>query len=231
MWDGGKATLVYAAGPLFSLAFGILGYLLYKIFKKARTTFNVFFLWCFVVGTGIFIAQALVATLGIYNYASPFYNGLAVVFAWWRLPVFLVYLLNIPCFFIALYLGISCIKPFLLFASSYRKLNSQSRRRKYFFEIALAPFILGVFIVVAATFPKSSAAKNVFMLMLSTHAVYLFIIGNILAVAWFALPYIDLLKPEVLRYKTLESPSIFFFVVLLMVSAYIYITFHGIYIS
>ena len=230
-WNAFKAVTVYSAGPLAVFFIAMICHYLYRQMKEIRTILNLFFLWVFMIGASVFLGQFIIAALGIYHYDSLYYQGLAVVFAWLKLPVFLVYILNVMVLIAIIYLGVSSSRMFLSFSFSYSKVNSLSRRRKYFFETGLAPFILGALVTIVAVFPKDLAAKNLLILLGATHIIYLSIIGIILCIGWLSLAYIEISKQELLRYKSLQIPSVMLIIFMVVSWAYIYITFGGVYLT
>jgi hypothetical protein len=230
-WTRLKIIFIYSAGPFFMLYLALLCLFLYSRLKSIKTLLNVFFLWVFIVGISIFLAQFVIAALGIYEYNSLYYQGLAVTFAWLKLPTFLVYLMNVSMFVFMVYFGINSGKRFLVFSFSYSKVNSLVRRRKYFFETAMVPFILGALITIMAVFPKDPSAKGVLVLLGSTHIIYITIIGLILGIGWLALAYIEISKPELVRYKSFQLPNIFFIIFMFLSWALVYVTFRGVYLG
>jgi len=230
-WSTGKVVFIYSAAPLFIFSMALLCIFLYNKMKDIRTLLNLFFLWVFIIGSSIFLAQFVIASLGIYHYDSLYYQGFAVVFAWLKLPMWLIYLFNVLVFIFIIYLGINSARLFLVFSFSFSKVNNLARRRKYFFETALAPFILGSLLTIVAIFPKDLAAKNVLILLGSTHIIYLAIMGLILGIGWLSLSYLEIGKQELVRYKSLQLPNVILIILTISSWAYIYVTFRGVYLS
>ncbi len=230
-WDKGKITAVYSAGPLFAFAVALICFFLYHRLRSIRTLLNVFLLWVFVIGMGIFLSHIIIAALGIYHYNSYYYQGFAVTLSWLRVPAWVIYILNLFVIIFIIYFGTNIARPFLVFSYSYSKVNSLIKRRKYFFETAIAPYILGSLISVVAVFPKDKSALGVLVLLGTTHIIYLLVIGMIVGVGWLALPYIEISRPELMRYKSLQTPNVFFILFMIIAWVYIYITFRGVYFS
>ncbi len=220
-WDKSKIDLVYSAGPVYSLVFGLTCFILYSVLRSVQTLFNLFLLWGFVIGTSIFAAQGIIMCLGLYNYTSPFYQNFAVVLSWWRASTWVAYALCFPFALIFLYFSLNYGKYFLVFSYSFSKINKLSRRRKYFFETALVPFALGGLITTFITYPMN----------LQIHTLYLSVIGAALAISWYLLSYSNVLKYELVRYTSLQVPNFFFMLVLIVVCLLVYVTFGGIYFS
>ncbi|HRG90702.1 MAG TPA: hypothetical protein PLW44_16885, partial [Chitinophagales bacterium] len=190
-WSRLKVTLIYSSYAFFALLFGLLMLYIFDRVKRKPAILNVFLLWCFVIGTSIFAAQGLIASFGANEFNSPFYQNFAVVFAWWFLPVPFVYATNVLFVVLLLYFAINYPKMFLSFSYSFSKVNKSSRRRQYFIETAVVPFIIGAVATTALTFPM-----NMFV-----HGIYLFVIAIALLVSWIALFYLEILKDAVLKYK------------------------------
>jgi hypothetical protein len=230
-WSKMKVIAVYSAGAVSIFFLATLALFLYSNLKKVKTLFNVFFLWVFVIGLSIFLAQIIMASLGIYHYNSRYYQGLAVVFAWLKLPVFAAYILDVFAVLFVLYAGVNAARPFLAFSYSYSKVNNLDHRRKYFFEIALVPFIVGVLVSWVAVFPKDNSAKDVLVLLISTHLIYVAVIGTILGIAWLSLSYIEVNKQDLVRYNSLQMPNVVFMVLMFVAWALVYISLSGVYLS
>jgi|ERR1043165_8500784 hypothetical protein len=194
-WSKFAVSAIYSTYPVFALLFGLAMLYLYDKIKRRPSLLNVFFVWCFVIGASFFISQGLLASMSSLEQASPFYQHFAVVYAWWFLPLPFVYATNVFFFALLLYFSINYPKLFLSFSYSFSKVNKSSRRRRYFLETAVVPFILGALITTAITYPM-----NIFV-----HAIYLLIIGVSLLVSWIALFYLEILKDDVLKYKVLQQ--------------------------
>jgi len=227
-WNKLQVVFVYASGPAFILFAALFALFLYKRLKHIRSVLNVFFLWVFVIGISIFLSQFFIASLGLYHYNSIYYQSLAVSFAWLGIPVYVVYTLNVFVVLIIIYLGVNCARPFLVFSFSYSKVNNLVRRRRYFFETALVPFILGSLISIIAVFPKDLNAKNILILLASTHLIYFLVTGAILTIGWLSLAYVEMSKPELVRYKSLQTPNVVIIVFTVISWAVIYIAFRGV---
>lgn len=216
-WNRLKITTVFGGGPFIALMIGLIGIYLYSKFKTTKTLFNLFFLWCFVVGTSMFAAQGLIASLAGHEFLSPYFTWFAAVFAWWRIPLFIVYASNLVFAAILLYFAANYARPFLVFSYSYSKVNKLSRRRKYFLETALVPFILGAIITSVVTFPMS----------IFIHAVFLGVIFLGLIIAWYSLAHIDIVRDDVLKYKNLQNVNFLFIVLLALAIAFVLTTWRG----
>ncbi|HWB63681.1 MAG TPA: hypothetical protein VG603_09245 [Chitinophagales bacterium] len=220
-WDRGKVTFIYLIAPFTVFIMALVFLFIYASLRRVKTIVNLFFLWGFVIGTCIFTAQGLMLLLGAYHYDSPYYQHFAVALAWWRAPKFAIYLLSLLLAAMFFYFAINYGKPFLVFAYSFAKVNKLTRRRKYFFETAMVPFVVGAFITSALTYPMN----------MSVHGLYLGVIGFALVVTWYTLSYADMLKADVLRYKSLQTPSIPLMLTLIIVCAVVYVTFRGVFLG
>lgn len=218
-WSRLKVSAIFSTYPLFALLFGLLMLYIFNRVKKKPALVNVFLVWCFVIGTSIFAAQGIVASLGANEFSSPFYQNFAVVFAWWFLPVPFVYAMNIVFFALILYFSINYPKFFLRFSYSFSKVNKSSRRRMYFIETAAVPFVLGAMVTTAITFPM-----NIFI-----HAIYLMVIGVSLLISWVALFYLQILQDDVLKYKVLQKFGFVMLFVLALFVGFIKLSWRGIF--
>ena len=218
VWTKQSITLIFSSGSILSLVIGITAFFLFERLKHIKVIFNVFLLWLFIIGTTIFAAQAVIAVLGANEFLSPFYQNLTVVYAWWHLPYAVVCLLVLPWLALFLFFAVNYAKPFLLTAYSYSKVNSESRRKSYFIETAVIPFILGSVITTAVTFPM-----NIFV-----HAVYLGMLGIAMLIGWLSLIYIKVSQDEIIRYKTLQQLDPIFLFLLLLAIFFVFIGWKGI---
>jgi hypothetical protein len=221
IWTRLKITVIYTSGPFMLLVLGLLCIYLYDKLKNVKTVLNLFFVWGFVTGTCMFTAQGIIAALGTdeFHY-NPFYQNLSVVFAWCRVPNFMIYLLTIPFLILLTFFAVNYVRPFLRFAYSFAKVNKESRKKKYFIETVAVPFVLGCLITTAATYPNN----------LIIHALYLMVIGFALLISWAALHYIEIQRDDLLKYKSLQSPSVIFIFLLVCAFMFIYIAGRGIYL-
>jgi len=218
-WDRMKVSFIFSTFPVFALIVGLLMLYIYVKGRNLKSNVNVFLLWGFVIGTSMFTSQAFLASMGANEFNSPFYQHLGVVFAWWFLPVALVYAFNLPFTILFLYFAINSPRHFIRFAYSYAKVNKMERRRKYFVEVAIVPFILGAVITTMVTFPM-----NMFV-----HFVYLFSIGLSLVIGWVALFYIEVMKDDVLAYKSLQKFGFIFLIALVFLIFFVKASWRGIF--
>ena len=220
-WSKLKVTLVYGSGPMFFLIAGLVCLYIYDKLKEYPTQLNLFLYWCFVIGTSLFASQAAIAALGAGEYNSPYYQGFSVVLAWWKAPNIVSYILVVPFALLLIYFAVNYTRPFLHFSFSYARVNKLSRRRRYFLETAMVPFVIGALITTIVTFPL-----NIFV-----HAVYLFTIGIALIVSWLAMFYIEIPKDDVLKYKSLQQLNFTFVFFLALAIGFVMLTWKGIYLS
>jgi hypothetical protein len=217
-WTKASVTVVFLAGPLSALLFGLLCLYMYDKIRSIKSIINLFFIWAFVIGTSLFCSQNIIASLGMNEYNSPYYQNFAVLYAWWRIPLPLAYLANIPFAMLLLYFGVNYSKLFLLFAYSYTKVNKLSRKRKYFFETAIIPFLIGAVVTTIVTFPM-----NIFV-----HGIYLLVIAVALVVSFLSISFLDIMRDEVLRYKNLQEVSIGILVFTALLNALVFVTWRGV---
>jgi hypothetical protein len=226
-WDKIKIATVYSAGPISSLVLGIISMYFYSSSKNSNSLIKVFMLWGFIIGTSMFVAQGVVAALGAYNYHGYFYHNFAVVFSWWHLKPTTIYLINIPLFLMLTYFSINSLRPFLLFSYSYSKINRVSKRRKYFIETAIVPFLMGALITsLITTSLKVPATIN-----MPVHGINLGVIAISLGISWYALTYIEILKDEIIRFKAFQDLNLTYIFLFAVVWMVIFVTIRGVYIS
>lgn len=219
-WDKLNVTLIFSTGPIVALIIGLLGAFLFSQLKHIKSILNVYFTWLFVIGCTVFSTQGVISSLGANEYNSPFYQNFAVALAWWRIPKAGVYLLNIPFAAVFLFFATNYPRLFLQFAYSYTKVNKLSRKRKYYMDIALVPFFIGSVVVTALTFPE-----NMFV-----HLTYMLATAIALLIGFVSVTYIDILKDEALRYKTLQQVNFGMVIALGLAVAGIILTWSGIFV-
>ncbi|MBK7147329.1 MAG: hypothetical protein IPH78_00570 [Bacteroidetes bacterium] len=220
-WNRLNVSFIYGGGTLFFLLFGLFSLYLYDKLRNFKSVLNLFFIWGFIIGTTLFCVQIIVAAIGYGEYNSPFYQGLAVVFAWVRIPIFIVYALVIPFAILFAYFVVHYGKPVLRLAYSFTRVNKLSRRRMFFLETIIVPFLIGSVGVTALTFPM-----NLFIHLTYMVAILVAIVGT-----YIAMPYIEVLKDDVLRYKNLQKLNYVFIVVLGLMVMFVIVTFKGLFMS
>lgn len=226
-WTKLKVSMIYSTYPFFALLFGLLMLYIFDKVKRKPALLNVFLVWCFVIGTCVFTSQGIIAGLGLNEFNSPFYQNFAVVFSWWFLPAPFAIAVNVVFFILLLFFAINFPKMFLSFSYSFSKVNKSSRRRTYFIETAVVPFILGAVATTIILWDKTGSARYHVLL----HAVYLMTIGISLFISWVALYYLEILKDDVLKYKVLQSFGFVMFIALIFVVGFIKLYWKGIFVS
>jgi hypothetical protein len=217
-WTKLKITAIFSSGPLLCLGLGLLCFFLFEKLKNLKSTLNLFLLWVFVIGTSLFTSQAVIAALAANKYASHFYQNFAVVYAWWHLPSSVVYLLAMPFLFLFLFFSVNYAKPFVTTAFSYSKVNTESRRKMYFLEMVIIPFILGAGITAGVTFPMN----------IKLHGVYMAVLGMSLVIGWISLKYNKVSKEEMLKYPSLQTLNPVFMFLLSLAIFFVFIGWKGI---
>ena len=209
-WSTKRILFVYSAGFMFCFFLGIISIYLYNKFRKKSLVINLLFLWLAVISISTVIAQSIIGCLGISDYTSPFYQNLAVVYAWLRVPIFLSYVFLVPFVLLLLLLAKIMAREFISFTYSFSKISKRKKRQSYFLSVALLPAIigsLGVLGIIALYYEMFN---------------YLYITIVNLGVIVFAaiLSMVFLLKTEIspddlVRYKNLQSISLPLFLMLL----------------
>ena len=198
-WRRLSVLLIFSAPVVVMVFMGLLAMFLNYKLRKLPLNFNLIFIWIFVIGISMASSQGFIANMGLGEYDSPFYQNLAIVFSWLYVPEAAAYAFTFLTLLFFLFFVTRFVKPFLALAYSYSKVNKAARRRKYFFETAVAPYIIGAFITTYVTFPA-----NMYM-----HIIYLVTIGIALFLGWAALLYIDIEQDFVYKYKKLQKIDYF----------------------
>lgn len=224
-WNRLNISIIFGSGVFYFVLFGLLGIYLFSLLKQVKSVLNLLFIWAFVTGTSLFCTQALVGALGNSEYNSPYYQNLSIVYSWWRIPDVIAYFFVIPAAILFIYFSVNQAKPFLLLAYSYTKVNKLERRRKYFFETAIVPVILGCMLVLVYKY-ATHTIYDLYIQLLYMATIFLGLIFS-----YIALPKIDVQKDEVIKYKSLQSFTPVPAILLVLLWAVIYLTRYGVYLS
>jgi hypothetical protein len=224
-WDKMNVFFIWGSGTFFITIFGgICSYLFYT-FKEKTFLGNLVFLWGSVISFSIVSAQGLLPCLQPGEYLSPFYNNLAVVFAWLFFPPFVLYIICVFFMVFLVFFSIYTSKPFLSFSYSFSKVNKTERKRKYFFETVILPFIIGGAVLLAYTYYTYQSVNFIFL-----NIVYLFCIGVSLVVSFFVININDMKVDEVLRYKNLQKISPILFILFIVILIFFAVVHQGFYL-
>lgn len=212
-WDTLSIFMVWSFGTFFTTLLGGLFYYLFSQFRATVNLANLIFLWGAVISFSIVAAQGLLPCIEPGERLAC-YTNLTVVFAWLSVPIWALYIL---CFFFMaflLFFSIYTSKPFLSFSYSFSKVSKTNRKRKYYFETVILPYLIGsgaILMYHSFTYPS----VNFHVLNL----VYIICIGLSLAVSFLVININDMKSEEVLRYKNLQtiSPVLFIIFVLLLI--------------
>ena len=212
-WDMVNISVVWSIGTLFTALLGGLFFYLFSQFKSRLYLANLFFLW------GAVISFSVVAAQGILPCIEPgeqmaCYTNLSVVFAWLTLPLPVIYIIGGFFVVFIVFFSIYTSKPFLSFSYTFSKVNRTTRKRKYYMETAIAPYILASLAILIFTSYTFQSA-NFYIL----NQIYLLCIGLSLAISFLVINITDIKTEEVMRYKNLQtiSPVLFIIFVLLLI--------------
>lgn len=212
-WDTVNVSLVWSIGTLFTGFLGGFFFYLYSQFKASVNLANLILLW------GSVIAFSIVAAQGILPCVEPgkrlaTYTNLTVVFAWLAIPHWLLFFIAFIFILFLAFCSIYTSKPFLALSYTFSKVNKTNRKRKYFLETAVLPYLLASFIILVYH-QFSYPAINFYVL----NTLYLQCVGLSIAISFLLINISDIKTEEVLRYKTLQtiSPALFIFFILLLI--------------
>lgn len=234
-WTRLKITFVFISGLIAGLLLTGVCTFLFSKYKGKGILITLLTLWGSVVGCAFFCAQGMIANLGANVSLSPFYHHLSVVYSWFYTPDPIVYLFSIPFFALLVFVGYYVGKPFLSLSYSYSKVNKPSRKRKYFLETAIVPFILGsllILIFILLVYDNDSQSGNnwlnKFLQLTTLNFAFIFIL-LLMALAWTHVQ--DISVDSVLRLKTLQTPNLFLVGVLAIVVIFLALVYKGLLIS
>jgi hypothetical protein len=212
-WDKLNVSVVYGFGTFATALLGFAFFYLYTQFEARLNLANLVLLWGSVIAFSIVAAQALLPCLEP-DEQRACYTGLGVVFAWFSIPIPLLYVI---CFFFMVFLAFFSIytsKPFLAFSYSFSKVSKADRKRKYYIETVVIPYLVACALLLVYIH-YSYPAVNFRIL----NIVYMFCIGLSLSVSFLVININDMRSDEVRRYKNLQSvsPALFILFILLLV--------------
>ena len=212
-WDSLNVAVIWSFGTVFTALLGGLFFYLFIQFKARVNLGNLVFLWGAVIAFSIFAAQGVLPCLEPGERLAC-YTNLTVVYTWLSTPLTIIYILSF--FFLAFlaFFSIYASKHFLAFSYSFSKVSKTDRKRKYYFETVIVPYLLGCLVLLSftrATYPSVNfKAVNV---------VYMACIAISLAISFLVININDMKSEEVLRYKNLQktNPVLFILFVLLLI--------------
>jgi hypothetical protein len=206
-WDLANIIVVWSIGTVFIGLLGVLFYYLFSQFKSQLYLANLFFLWGAVISFSFVVAQSLLPCID-HGQQLACYINLSVVFAWLSLPLPLVYLICL-CFLVFLvFFSINTSKPFLSFSYTFSKVNRSARKRKYFLETVIVPYIVAAAVILLYT-RYTYPYVNFYII----NVIYLSCIGLSLFVSFLVINISDMKTEEVLRYKNLQTISPVLFII------------------
>lgn len=212
-WDRLSVFVVYSFGTFFTVLLGGFFYYMFSNLKSRQNLANLVFLWGAVIAFSIVAAQGLLPCLEPDDQRAC-YTNLTVVFAWFSFPLFVLYILCFLFFALLTFFSIYTSKPFLAFSYSYSKVSKTERKRKFYFETVLVPYLIACTLLqvfMHYTYP----IENFRVLNL----IYMICIGVSLTVSFLVININDMRAEEVLRYKNLQtvSPALFILFILLLI--------------
>jgi hypothetical protein len=212
-WDTLSVFMVWSFGTFFTVILGNVFYYAFSQLKSTLSLANMVFLWGAVISFSIVAAQGILPCIEPGEHLAC-YTNLSVVFAWLSIPVWMLYVLSVLFIIFMVFFSIYTSKPFLTFSYTFSKVNKTSRKRKYFFETVIVPYLMaGTALLVYHSFTYPSV--NFYML----NIVYLICIGVSIGISFLVININDMKSEEILRYKNLQtvSPVLFIIFVLLLI--------------
>lgn len=212
-WDKLNVLVIWSFGTIFTGLLGGLFFYLFSEFKSRVNLANLVFLWGAVIAFSIFTAQGVLPCLEPDEQLAC-YTNLTVVFTWLSAPLVLVYLLGFFLIIFLVFFSIYASKPFLAFSYSFSKVSKTNRKRKYYFETVIIPYLLACVVLLGFThFTYPSINFKVL------NIVYMACIAVSLGVSFLVININDMKSEEVLRYKNLQktNPVLFILFVLLLI--------------
>jgi hypothetical protein len=216
--------VIWSFGTVFTAFLGGLFFYLFIQFKARVNLANLVFLWGAVIAFSVFAAQGVLPCLEPGERLAC-YTNLTVVYTWLSVPMAIVYILSF--FFVAFlaFFGIYASKHFLAFSYSFSKVSKTDRKRKYYFETVIVPYLLGCLVLL--TFTKWTYPAINFKVV---NMVYMTCIAFSLAISFLVININDMKSEEVLRYKSLQKTSPVLFMVFILLLLAFTMTVRGFYL-
>ena len=223
-WDRINVSVVWSIGTIFTTILGLVFYYLFSQFKSRLFLANLFFLWGAVISFSIVVAQGILPCIEPGEQLAC-YTNLSVVFAWLSIPMPLVYIVSVISVAFMVFFSIYTSKPFLSFSYTFSKVNRTARKRKYYLETAIIPYILAsiaILIFTGHTYPT----VNFYI----QNQIYLLCIGLSIAISFLVINITDMKTEEVLRYKNLQTLNTPLFIILILILIFFTATNRGFYL-
>jgi uncharacterized membrane protein len=211
VWDRKNSVIVHSSGLMFIFFISLLSWGLLKKSSRLDSPLRLIFLWTFVIGICLFCSQFLSGALGVSDHNSPFGVDFAFALAWLNITPIIAFMLASA---MAAIMGISTlffVRQYLVLAFSYKKVYKLKARRKYFFETAMIPCLIGALFTTTLIFPE----RFIFI-----HFVQLAYLLTAMVICWYILFYVDIDYDSVSRHTSLEKVN--FLLIILVVLATVF---------
>lgn len=212
-WDLANISVVWSIGTIFTSLLGGLFFYLFSQFKSRIYLANLFFLWGAVISFSIVVAQGILPSIEPGEQLAC-YTNLSVVFAWLSIPLPLIYITSVIFGAFMIFFSIYTSKPFLAFSYTFSKVNRSTRKRKYYIETVIIPYILASLVILVYT-SHTYPSPNFHII----NQIYLICIGFSLAISFLVINITDMKTEEVMRYKNLQTinPALFIIFILALI--------------
>lgn len=225
-WTPANAFWIWSFGTIVTGLLGVVCSYLYYYFKEKVSLGNLVTLWGAVIAYSIAAAQGVLPILASGDDdRSPFYTNLSIAFNFLGLSMPVLYIICIFFMILLVFVSTNVSKSFLSFSYSFSKVNKRDRRRKYYMETVLVPFVLAGLLLLLF-FRQTYQYTNFVM----QNMVYLAVVAFSLIISLFVINISDMKSDDVLRYKSLQQISAAFFVILIMIMVFLAVTFQGFYL-
>lgn len=172
MWTPHNVKRVFMASGMVNLLLGLLFFRLFLLVKKENKWYRIFFLWCSVTGTIMFLGKILAVPFYEFKPDPPGHIAFGVVLAYKYVGMAFKWMISAGSVLLMLGSGLFFSYQFLRNAESKNQLKKGQYRRNFIFSVFLIPYLAGMFVVAATNFPNN----------LSTLMIYFFV-GLILIIS------------------------------------------------
>lgn len=185
LWTKWSVLFVFATGPIVALLVGLIAYRINEVLREYNTTLKVFALWVAVHGMSLFGSYCITSSFGTDDYQLPFYYGFAVVATWLHIDKVLMVPVTLMGILLLILFGLIVIVAFLSLAYSRKVAINYRGRRRFIFEVAVLPWLIGSVLCILFSLPPNMQLRDLIINLFKNVSIFFVILGM-----WFRLDYI-----------------------------------------
>lgn len=152
-WTLKRISFVFLASPFLGMLFSMIGFAFCNKLSRNKSHLRIFFFWLSINGFAFFYSYFFTGILAFGNYYTKYFTGFVAFLAWLYLSkgVITFILLTLTALF-AIY---PVIFGWLTLSVSYSSLlqDRKGGRKIIFRNVIILPYLLGLILIIAATYP------------------------------------------------------------------------------